>query len=140
MALTDKHFTRHKSGIQSVGQYQLSGIPFITSSLLVQSASDPSTPTQVKFPYVSKFVTVRNDGGVSGAKLRVAFSSNGLTGSNYYFTLDDGESYTADWRVGSVYLAGHTVEVTASVIAGLTGIETGSWHNNWSGSVMTSNV
>jgi hypothetical protein len=73
--------------------------------------------------------------------LRVGFSSIGTSGSvpgnNYYFTLANGESYTGDWRVTSVFLLCDTTNLTsASVIAGLTAISTSSLgFDNWSGSL-----
>jgi hypothetical protein len=112
-----------KPGLNAVGQYQLSGIPFASASIVVSNSSI----TEVEFPTVTKFVTVVS------AKLRVGFSSAGIVGSNY-FILDNGESYTGEFRVSSIFIAGDTAPSTASVIAGLTMIETNNLPNNWSGS------
>jgi hypothetical protein len=131
----------YKSGQSSVGQYQMSGIPFMTASVTVSALG--SAPLEISFPRVSKFVTVRNMIPTSSADrtLRVGFSSIGTSGSvpgnNYYFTLANGESYTGDWRVTSVFLLCDTTNLTsASVIAGLTAISTSSLgFDNWSGSL-----
>jgi len=118
-----------KPGLNSVGQYQLSGIPYATSTLAIDSA----TATELEFPTVTKFVTVVNEHSGSSAKLRVGFSAAGIAGNNY-FILDNGESYTGEFRVSSIFLRGDTTATSASVIAGLTMIETNNLPTNWSGS------
>jgi len=118
-----------KPGLNSVGQYQLSGIPYATSTLAIDSA----TATELEFPTVTKFVTVVNEHSGSSAKLRVGFSAAGVAGNNY-FILDNGESYTGEFRVSSIFLRGDTTATSASVIAGLTMIETNNLPTNWSGS------
>lgn len=134
------HF-EYKAGLSQVGQYQASGVPYATSSLAVPASS--SVPITVSFPRVTKFFTVYNTaptGGSPPALLRVGFSALGTTGSagggtNNYFVLSAGNSYTAEIKVSKLFLLGHTVASSASVIAGLTGIETGSLQDNWSGSI-----
>ena len=119
-----------KPGLNAVGQYQLSGIPYASASIPI----DSSTATEVEFTTVTKFVTVINEHSGSSAKLRVGFSANGIAGDNY-FTLDNGESYTGEFRVSSIFLRGDTANTTASVIAGLTQIESReNLPTNWSGS------
>ena len=85
-----------KPGLNAVGQYQLSGIPYATSTLAIDSA----TATELEFPTVTKFVTVVNEHSGSSAKLRVGFSAAGIAGNNY-FILDNGESYTGEFRLSS---------------------------------------
>ena len=118
-----------KPGLNAVGQYQLSGIPYATSTLAIDSA----TATELEFPTVTKFVTVVNEHSGSSAKLRVGFSAAGVAGNNY-FILDNGESYTGEFRVSSIFLRGDTTATSASVIAGLTMIEANNLPSNWSGS------
>lgn len=130
------HF-EYKAGLSQVGQYQASGVPFATSSIAVPASS--SAPTSISFPKVTRFFTVVNTATTVGSSLRVGFSALGTTGSagggtNNYFVLDIGQSYTAEMKVSKIFLLGHTVATSASVIAGLTGIDTGSLQNNWSGS------
>ena len=118
-----------KPGLNAVGQYQQSGIPFASASILVSNSS----VTEVEFPTITKFVTVVNEHSGSSAKLRVGFSSAGIVGTNY-FILENGESYTGEFRVSSIFILGDSTPSTASVIAGLTMIETNNLPNNWSGS------
>ena len=132
----------YKAGIHSVGQYQMSGIPYATASITVPASG--SAPLEVPFPRVSKFVTVRNivPTGSADRTLRIGFSSKGTSGgggppSHNFFTLANGESYTGEWRIQSVFLMCDTAnESSASIIAGLTAISTSSLDfDNWSGSL-----
>lgn len=135
----------YKSGLGSVGQYQMSAVPYATSSLTVPELG--TAPLEVAFPRVSKFVTIRNTFPTASAPraLRVGFSSVGTSGSvdagreafQNYVILKNGESYTGEWRVSSVYLLCDTKpETSASVIAGLTLISTSSVSfENWTGSL-----
>ena len=118
-----------KPGLNSVGQYQLSGIPYATASVVVSNTA----VTEIEFPTITKFVTVVNEHSGSSAKLRVGFSSAGTINTNH-FILDNGESYTGEFRVSSIYLAGDSTPTTASIIAGLTMIETENLPTNWSAS------
>ena len=125
-------------GLGSVGSYQMGGIPYASASITVPTNVGPVL--KIQFPYVTKFVTVVNEGVAPAPAIRVGFSALGTTGSagggtNNYFVLDIGQSYTAEMKVSKVFLLGHTVATSASVIAGLTGIETGSLQQNWSGSI-----
>ena len=118
-----------KPGLNAVGQYQLSGIPYATASVVVSNTA----VTEIEFPTITKFVTVVNEHSGSSAKLRVGFSSAGTINTNH-FILDNGESYTGEFRVSSIYLAGDSTPTTASIIAGLTMIETNNLPTNWSAS------
>ena len=135
----DHRFKYPSPGVGAVGQYQTSGIPYATASVGVQNVLDGEGSLQISFPYVTKFVTVVNEHSGSSAKLRVGFSALGVTGStandtgDNYFLLDNGESYTGEFRVSSLFLAGHATNTTASVIAGMTGIPAAKLQNNWSG-------
>ena len=119
-----------KPGLNSVGQYQLSGIPYASNSIDVSNSS----VTEVNFPTITKFVTVVNVHSGSSSPIRVGFSELGVSTNNHYFTLDNGESYTGEWRLASIYISGDVAPSTASVIAGLTMIEVNNLPNNWSGS------
>ena len=131
----------YKAGMHSVGQYQMSAIPYATGSVTVAALG--SAPTEVAFPRVTKFVTIRNviPTASAVATFRVGFSSIGTSGSvpanHNYFTLANGESYTGEWRVKNIYLLSDTaVQSSASIIAGLTSVSTSSLgFGNWSGSL-----
>ena len=129
----------YKAGIHSVGQYQMSGIPYASASIAVPSGSG-APPLEIEFPRVTKFVTIRNiiPTGSADRTLRVGFSAAGVTTPNQnFFTLANGESYTGEWRIRSVFLVSDSVQhSSASIIAGLTAVSTSSLgFDNWSGSL-----
>ena len=68
-----------RSGLNNVGMYQISGIPFVTSSLASEvpgpDDDSQSQPVRVMFPFVTKFITIRNT-GIN--ELRVGFSADGV--------------------------------------------------------------
>ena len=119
----------------------MAAIPFASSSITVPVNS--AAPLKISFPYVTKFVTVSNENTGANVQMRVGFSVFGVSGSGTnFFVLDNGESYTGDWRVEDIFLISNsTSQTSASVIAGLTSIPRGipalgaSSGNNWSGSV-----
>lgn len=118
------------AGLNNVGSYQTSAIPWASSSLVAPASS--GTPLQIDFPYVTKFIVVKN---LTSNNLRVGFSENGIKGSNY-FVLTNLESFQGDFRVTKLFLlADGATPTTASVVAGLTGIGSGELQNSWSGSV-----
>jgi len=120
-------------GIGSVGSYQMSGIPWASSSVAPAFSADPLVPTKIEFPLVTKFIVVKNTNPTS-ANLRVGFSANGIVTDNY-FLLGKGESFEGSLRITELYLIGDGVsQVSASVIAGLTGIDANNLTNSWSGS------
>jgi hypothetical protein len=130
---------KYRPGLSAVGQYQMSGIPYVSSSLPIPHSGSGPSPYELEFPQVTKFFTIINTVSGTNSPLRVGFSANGVTGSdngglNNYFVLDNGESYTAEIRVSKLFLMGEHRFTSASVIAGLTGISGSHLPVNWSGS------
>ena len=67
-------------GIGDVGAYQLSGIPFVTSSNGLECTAD-GTVVRVKFPAVTRWFEISVSGsGDANEKLRVGFTTNGVNG------------------------------------------------------------
>lgn len=129
-------YYRKNSGLGSAAAYQIAAIPFLSASIYVPASGSTVT---IQFPYVSKFVTIRNDiPAASGSQpLRFGMTINGVNGVQYnnYGILYNGEAYTGDWRISKItFMGAHAVSTTASVIAGLTGIDAGELPDNWSGS------
>lgn len=119
-------------GLSDVGSYQLSAIPFATGNVPVVALG--VSTTQISFPSVTKFVTIVNETTGANAQMRVGFSSNGVKGTNY-FVLDNGESYTGEWRITSIFLMGNSATApTASIVAGVTNVPVIELTANWSGS------
>ena len=118
-------------GLQNVGSYQVSGQPYLSSSITVPANS--AEPLEISFQQVTKFVIIRNETD-SVADIRVGFSSNGVKGSNFV-RLAVSESLSADYKVTSVFLrSSTTAEQSASIVAGLTNIPSERLSANWSGS------
>ena len=137
------------SGLGNSAAYQVGGVPYATASILTPILSEP--PYELAFPNVTKFVTITNTNTGANIPLRVGFSALGTTGSvepgspgapppagasDHYFTLDNGESYTGEFRVSRLYFLSDqkASAPTISVIAGLTSIPSSDLTTNWSGS------
>lgn len=118
------------AGLGHVGSYQVSGIPWVSSSVSVNGSN--GSVVEVAFPTVTKTLTIKN---LSANPMRLGFSANGIAANNYYI-IGGSEVFSADLRVSKIYLIGNTTSATsASIAAGLTGISSGQLSNNWSGSV-----
>ena len=119
-------YTAPLPGVGSVGQYQMSGRPFATSSFAVPANGD--TPIEITFPNVTQWVWVLNMGDNAGIKL--GFSARGASGSagevnNYVIVPPEGGKETYRVRVNSIFLSSFGAAVAAgnvSVMAGITGI------------------
>jgi hypothetical protein len=135
-----REYYDHKTGLGNVGSYQASGRPFLSSSIVLSS---DNSVIEISFPTVSRFVTIKNEGPAASneVQLRVGFSQNGVNAveNTNYLLLDNQESFSADYRVTSIYLRVHptggSTNATASVIAGLTSINNTELRHNWTGSV-----
>lgn len=122
----------HRPGIGNAASYQVSGIPWVSSSLAVPASG--STVLEISFPQVSKSIIVKNV-STGSVQMRVGFSENGVKNTSNFFILSGGESFAADLKVTRVYLMSNNgTALTASVIAGLTNISATELTNNWSGS------
>ena len=117
------------AGLGNVGSYQVSGIPWVTSSLSVPASTSPVLP--VSFLKVTKFITIKNE---TSNLVKVAFSENGLVNTNNFFVLGDKETVTLDLRVTKMFLRGSSSASSVTIVAGLTGIDSSNLLNNWSGS------
>jgi hypothetical protein len=138
---------RYTAGLNHVGSYQVSGIPFATGGITAPALS--GTPVKVEFPYVTRWVKVVPVTGSSASHLRVGFSANGVKNSNYFRYLagqnTNHEGAPADpleLKVTELYFIGdNSATVVFDVVAGLTNIPVGRIDNispsgsSWSGSV-----
>lgn len=128
-----------KPGLNHVGNYQVSGVPFVSGGLTVPSSS--ATPIEISFPSVTQRIWVHNQD--STHDLRVGFSSNGVKNNNYYIVDADkttNSSIPQEFRVKTdkIYLLGANSSnntTNVSVFAELTGITGYSLAAIYSGSV-----
>ena len=129
-----------KMGPNAVPAYQISGIPYVTSSAATEVPRADNAhvhPIKVDFPFVTKNIKVRNIGANS---LRVAFTYSGsqtpgqgaklggLT-SNYFLIpptdADGGDNSIVDFdvRCKSIFFTAEGGTTGFSVFAGLTQIQ-----------------
>lgn len=104
-----------KSGWNSVAEYQISSLPFATSS-----AAGSAVPYYLSFPYVTNFIFIRNTGT---NYLNVGFTKNGVVGGQK-FSIPPSGSYGDKFRIKDLYLLANSGSTNFEVIAGLTFIET----------------
>jgi hypothetical protein len=137
------------AGPNFVPAYQTAAVPYVTSSATIAEVPAPAAntePIHIEFPYVTKYLTVRNTGN-SG--LRIGFSKSGSYApgesgpgfiksehqSRNYFVVPTGSANTGfgdstqtlDVRCKEVYFVGDGGATGFSLIAGLTTIRTGEF-------------
>ncbi len=128
---------KYTHGLGHVPSYQTSARPYFTSSLTVPASG--SEPLEISFDSVSRFIVVTNELDTEDTitPIRFGASANGVKGveNANYGIIRNGVSFEAEFKVTKIYLMSDTVnQGSASVIAGLTGIEQSHLANNWSGS------
>lgn len=124
-----------RPGLGAAGAFQVSGVPFATSSAANEV---DGTPIRVSFPTVTNWIYVKNTDSTAGHDLRVGFSSNGLS-TGKYLLLEGGSNAKSfcemKVKVTELWFLAHTANATSfSIVAGLTDIDTYEITNNWSGS------
>ena len=119
-----------RPALGSVGQYQMSAVPFVTGNFTIPAVST-NTPIEISFPTVSQWVYLQNNGSTG---IRVGFSAIGTSGSadgaipnNYFFIPPTDSAYQLPilrWRVRSLFfLSSAAADNDVIVVAGLTGID-----------------
>jgi hypothetical protein len=131
-------------GLQNVGSYQVSGIPYVTGATAPVSSS---TPVKITFPTVTQRITVENTGPQD---VRIGFSSLGVSNTdNFYIIHGHNSALASDYshidmkvKVSSIFvLSNATTASTVRIMAELTNIDSnllvnsGPSGSNWSGSV-----
>ena len=104
-------------GEKSAGEYLVSGIPY------VKYVTQDGNTNQLTFPRVTQWVIVTNHGAAS---MSIGFSESGVDGTNYYKVAAGATTPKFDIRTKSIWYDG-TSSQKFSVMAGLTGILTGSF-------------
>lgn len=125
-------YTYPRAGLNNVGSYQVSGIPFVTGSLVVPVSSS-ATPLRIDFPTVTKKITLSNE---ENHQVRVGFSEAGVKGTNYVIlhTKNEFPLLELEVKVASIFLLSAGTETKVSLAAELTSIPVTEIVNNWSGS------
>jgi hypothetical protein len=129
------------AGLHNVGNYTISGIPYVTASMSAPSASAGAVPLELIFPSVTQMIKVHNNDSNYG--LRVGFSANGVKGSNYWLVEPHTNSgKNNDYvelrvRTDRIFLLSHDATNVCSgsyVAAELTGISGYKLTDSYSGS------
>lgn len=112
-------------GLRNVGSYQVSGHPYVTGTANMKGAGNTF---HVKFPYVTKSVTVIASGT---SQINVQFShtaSGNVNGGQHYVTLSgSGPNFarpevTFDVKCKEIFITNLTANAGFQVYASLTGI------------------
>lgn len=116
-------------GLNNVGSYQVSGIPFVSGNL-----DSTNGIVTVTFPYVTQWVQIINH---DGAELSCSFSQNGMSSNNLFKIHQAHGSNEGEYppalhvKCTQMFFTGST---DFDVIAGLTNININQIPTNWSGS------
>ena len=115
-------FEYPKPGIGNVGNYQVSGIPFVTGNLVSPSSSAGATPLEIVFPSVTQRIIFQNHGAFH---VRIGFSANGLKTTNNFYLVDPSGTVEMRVKTNKLYLLSNSqaANVTSGTLsAELTGI------------------
>tara|TARA_Y100000034_G_C6634503_1_gene277139 strand:+ start:92 stop:535 length:444 start_codon:yes stop_codon:yes gene_type:complete len=112
-------------GASSVPEYQVSSVPFLTSSL--DSGELTTTPIKIEFPRVTRYLVITNTSETAQAALRIGFTENGINASptrNYLILSGTQSTPRLEVRCKSLYLRADGATNTGfSLLAGLTTVE-----------------
>jgi hypothetical protein len=114
----------YKSGLGSVGSYQVSGKPWITGSTVAAGAEH-----HIQFPSVAKAVTIINTDPTGNDDIRIHFNSktagNVISGNHYITLANARDSLTLTTKCIEIYISNPSASPSAyQMIAELTGIGT----------------
>lgn len=127
----------YTAGLNNVGSYQVSGIPYATGSL------DAESGMEIVFPYVTQWITFINHATGGDDHLYVGFSDLGVADTSNYFRIgpqtgnENTQNLTINVKVSRVFISGSS---DCDVVAGLTNLpiarvdNIGPSGSNWSGS------
>ena len=121
----------YTAGLNNVGSYQVSGIPYLSGGL------DATSGASLAFPNVTRWITITNSGSVD---LLYGYSELGAAGSNVGVVLANSTTPRLEIKATELYMQGGTAN-GVYVAAGLTNLPIARVDNiapsgsNWSGSV-----
>lgn len=89
-----------QNGEYSAPAYQISALPYLTSSIISSGEVHKH-----EFTFVTKFINIVNRGSNAADKLRLAFTENGFNTGNY-ITIDQGVSVDQEVRTTVLFVSG----------------------------------
>jgi len=98
------------SGPGLVSEYQVSAVPYVTTST--------GADMKINFPFITQWITVR----ATSAPVTVSFTNTGVTTGNSFVLPTSTSIGPLNLRISELFVTG----AGANVIAGLTGIDTRS--------------
>jgi hypothetical protein len=114
------YYQHQRSGLGSVGSYQVAGTPFMTGSTITAGEE-----IEIKFPTVTRSITIINKDAAND-DIRVHFQSKDaartIAGVHYITLADQNSSLTMNIKCNSVYLSAPGSAATFEMFAELTGI------------------
>lgn len=118
----------YTSGLGNAAAFQVSGKPFASGGL--DCGPGVGEMIRIDFPQVTRWVSVSNIDANNA--LKVGFSAAGMLDptSKYYEVPAGSISNRLEVKCSSIYLSGSS---NCSIMAGLTGIPSGSITDNWLG-------
>ena len=121
----------YTAGLNNVGSYQVSGIPYLSGGL------DATSGASLNFPHVTRWIQITNSGSND---LLYGYSENGASGENVGIVLPNSSTPRLEVKATELYLEGGIAN-GVYVAAGLTNLPVSRVDNispdgtNWSGSV-----
>lgn len=121
----------YTAGLNNVGSYQVSGIPYLSGGL------DATSGASLIFPNVTRWIQISNSGSVD---LLYGYSENGAAGSNVGIVFPNSTTPRLEIKATELYMQGGTAN-GVYVAAGLTNLPRSRVDNiapsgsNWSGSI-----
>lgn len=105
-------------GEGSVAAYQMSAIPWVTSSQVNLGDIQEFT-----FPFATRFISILNQGANANDTIAVGFTYNGVASSGNYFSLKQNQQFEGEIRTTKIFVSGSAgATVNYQIFAGLTAI------------------
>lgn len=114
-----------RPGLGHVGSYQVSGHPFITGSLTINSVEQ-----KISFPRVTKKVTVQvTDAGKAVLLHFTPTGSGNVVGGKHQWTVSSSSSFSAEVKCTEIYVSYNGAAANYQVFAELTNIPVGEMYS-----------
>jgi len=115
---------KYGTGLRNAGSYKVSGHPYVTGSVVANGQEHA-----VKFPFVSKSVTVIASGSTAAPLIGVTFNSTGsdagvMAGKHYITLTGSGDTVTFDTKCKEIYIHALNASSGFEIHASLTNINT----------------
>lgn len=86
-----------RPGLNNVGNYQVSGIPFVSGGLT--APANTSASLAITFPSVTQRIIVHNNNSDNSKAIKIGFSAAGVSGSNAWILEPHGTNGKSNDRV-----------------------------------------